>query len=1046
MATTEVFYNGDGSDVTFTIPFEYLEESDVKVSVGGTLQTQDTDYTFSTLTEITFTTAPPTGTDNVRIFRDTDINTLRNEFFAGSAIRAQDLNDDFLQTLYTVQEISNYTWDNETNTIHSDETWVSSDTQIATTAAMDQRFQDEATETIESTETWVSDDDRVPTTLASDNRVDSKIDTAIEGDILIDSTGLTKSAAGGQVTIGIGANSVDLDRIKNEDIVTYAEQNAGSPSWDSDSRIPTTYAAAKRFDTLVQIATPTGTDWEVGKTWLQNDVDKTLSIWNGSAWVAVASGGAFTELTKVIYVDSVNGDDTLAGHRISNPKRTIKAAIDDINADPDGDGSIVLVAPGIYGETFPISIHKNDVAIVGQSLRNCIVHPAIPAADQAGYSVDVPEANELSTMFEVNSGTYIYGLTLTGMKASGTRGGNSLDTDSTYGLPTNQGWNFAFRSGATIKKSPYIQNCTNFSDSQINNVTFIPHTPGEGAAGDLDSAPSGGGILIDGSTVDSSSPLRSMVCDSYTHTALDGPGIFVTNNGYCQATSSYSFFNHFHLKTKNGGQANLAASTTDFGSHSLIADGRSPYAIFTATTTVTASDGSATFTIGTPTARTATPLPWHGNATRPQDNMLVDIGGNTYPILSAVANGAGWDVTISRPDPNDRNSNLGLDGTVNSGSAVSFFLRSMIASSGHTMEYVGSGTDYTALPENGGVPDDTKQLTELNNGKIWAAITDHRGTFKVGDTFEVNQQTGFVDIDAAASNAVTKTAQTGSAIIPLGTDAQRDGSPNNGYFRYNTTRDEFEGYVGGAWSKIDGVIDGDKGDITVSSNGGTWTIDNDTITNAKMADDAIGIAELSATGTPGSGNFLRGDNTWAAASADLVSDTTPQLGGMLDVNGQSIGDGTLELLKFSETASAVNELTVTNAATGNGPTLSATGDDTNVDLDLTAKGTGLIQVTENGLSKVPIVTQHDIGTAANEIPLNQYLGTAAFQDSSNFSVGNLQVATAYTVATLPSSPSVGRVARVTDASSPSVGATVTGGAAAAALCWYNGTNWTVIGV
>ena len=106
MATTEVFYNGDNSDVTFTIPFEYLEESDVKVSVGGTLKTQDTDYTFSTLTEITFTTAPPTGTNNVRIFRDTDIDSgVRNEFFAGSAIRAQDLNDDFLQVLYSAQEI-----------------------------------------------------------------------------------------------------------------------------------------------------------------------------------------------------------------------------------------------------------------------------------------------------------------------------------------------------------------------------------------------------------------------------------------------------------------------------------------------------------------------------------------------------------------------------------------------------------------------------------------------------------------------------------------------------------------------------------------------------------------------------------------------------------------------------------------------------------------------------------------------------------------------------------------------------------------------------
>ena len=71
---------------------------------------------------------------------------------------------------------------------------------------------------------------------------------------------------------------------------------------------------------------------------------------------------------------------------------------------------------------------------------------------------------------------------------------------------------------------------------------------------------------------------------------------------------------------------------------------------------------------------------------------------------------------------------------------------------------------------------------------------------------------------------------------------------------------------------------------------------------------------------------------------------------------------------------------------------------TNGNIDLTANGTGLIRVTENNLSQVPIVTQHDIGTNANEIPLNQYLGTAAFQDSSNFSVGNITVTGAMTLA------------------------------------------------
>jgi hypothetical protein len=76
-----------------------------------------------------------------------------------------------------------------------------------------------------------------------------------------------------------------------------------------------------------------------------------------------------------------------------------------------------------------------------------------------------------------------------------------------------------------------------------------------------------------------------------------------------------------------------------------------------------------------------------------------------------------------------------------------------------------------------------------------------------------------------------------------------------------------------------------------------------------------------------------------SVSVDVVGDTTPQLGGMLDVNGQAFGDGTLELLKFTETGSAVNEFTIANAATGAGPTLSSTGE-TNVDINITPKGSG----------------------------------------------------------------------------------------------------------
>ena len=590
---------------------------------------------------------------------------------------------------------------------------------------MDQRFLDEAQETQESTEAWVSDDTRVPTTLASDNRVDAKIDAAITGDIATDGSGITITNDGdGTITLGLGPNLIDLDRIKDEDILTYAEEIAGSPSWNSDSRVPTTYAALQRFDTLVQTTTPAGSNWPVGKTWLQNDEDLTLSLWNGSGWIGIASGGTFTNLPKVVYVDSVNGDDANDGHRISGPKQTIKAAINQINADATyGDGSVVVVSPGVYQEVAPIDITKANVSIIGQALRSCIVHPTV--------------ATETNSLFRVNSGSYIANLTFTGMKASGALG-NTVDAD----LPVNQGWNVSFYPNATIIKSPYIQNCTNFSDSEIDNSNLDVINPAGGAAGDTDSAPTGGGLLVDGSVVNSNSPLRSMVCDSYTHVGLNGPGILVTNNGYCQATSSYAFFNKYHIKCLNGGQANLAASTTDFGDKALVADGKSTNAIFTAPLSGSIGTGEITFTVGTPTAHAS----WHGTATRPQPNMLVELNSILYPILSATANGTGWDVTISRPNPANRSENLGLDGAVYTPATASFYLRSMIASSGHTMEYVGSGTNYSALPENGGVPVEANQVVELNNGKVWTATTDHNGKFKVGDFFTVDQQTGFVTI------------------------------------------------------------------------------------------------------------------------------------------------------------------------------------------------------------------------------------------------------------------------------------------------------------
>ena len=51
----------------------------------------------------------------------------------------------------------------------------------------------------------------------------------------------------------------------------------------------------------------------------------------------------------------------------------------------------------------------------------------------------------------------------------------------------------------------------------------------------------------------------------------------------------------------------------------------------------------------------------------------------------------------------------------------------------------------------------------------------------------------------------------------------------------------------------------------------TAKLQNNAITNPKVSDDAIGLTELSATGTASSSTFLRGDNSWASAGGGKIN-------------------------------------------------------------------------------------------------------------------------------------------------------------------------------
>ena len=149
----------------------------------------------------------------------------------------------------------------------------------------------------------------------------------------------------------------------------------------------------------------------------------------------------------------------------------------------------------------------------------------------------------------------------------------------------------------------------------------------------------------------------------------------------------------------------------------------------------------------------------------------------------------------------------------------------------------------------------------------------------------------------AAAASATSAANSADAFddIYLGSKSSDPSTDNDGdalaagMLYFNTTDDLLRVYTGSAWQNA--AVD-TTGFITVS---GTQTLTNKTLTSPKI-------------GTS-----------------------------ILDTNGN-------ELAKVTATSSAVNEFTVANGATGNGPRLSVTGDDSNIDLDLLAKGTGHVTV------------------------------------------------------------------------------------------------------
>ncbi len=114
MATTFVDYVGDGN-ATKSFSFPSYKESDIKVDVEGVIKSSGTHYNITSYTttgggNVVFTSGNiPASPANIRIYRDTDVDTAKATYTAGSAVKAGDLNNNNKQLLYAAQEEKNQT-------------------------------------------------------------------------------------------------------------------------------------------------------------------------------------------------------------------------------------------------------------------------------------------------------------------------------------------------------------------------------------------------------------------------------------------------------------------------------------------------------------------------------------------------------------------------------------------------------------------------------------------------------------------------------------------------------------------------------------------------------------------------------------------------------------------------------------------------------------------------------------------------------------------------------------------------------------------------
>lgn len=494
------------------------------------------------------------------------------------------------------------------------------------------------------------------------------------------------------------------------------------------------------WGTGVSIIGPTGV---IGATLPATYDEETrtvgVNVGTTSGTVAAGDDSRFSELkarldafreAATFYV-SKEGNDSNNGTSPGEAFLTVGAAVAAANEYVTANAGALAkinVGPGRFVENnLPFRLKPNILA-QGALQRGTIILPA--------------EGQEFNGFWALDSGCMVSDFRFAGHQASGTS-----PLDSSIGT---RAWAVRFNElanngqGVYLTASPYIKDCASITAEDDS-----------GLAGSISTGDTGGGVEVDGSKCRPDSPIRSMVVYGFTQQNLGGPGAVVKNDGYAELVSFFGLFGTWHVQCETGGQATLSGGgCSEFGIYGLVADGYSSTPLYTGSLRVGISAGSLTVDVVSMTSNRL------GSSSRPASGQIMLLEGSTYVVQSSVPidsdgtlvpddspNRVGYKVTFYNP------TGLGSVDDVPQGATVDFRQRSQISAGCHSANYVGSGTNYSALPWNGGVPVRGNEAVERNFGRVFGLIVNDVGDVKIaGGAFAVDGTTGSVTINTSQFN------------------------------------------------------------------------------------------------------------------------------------------------------------------------------------------------------------------------------------------------------------------------------------------------------